>query len=101
MGTGHRSTHRGTLPVRRVLKKLSPVETASLERSTSETRLEWTHSLDHGDKRKGGQLEMELTSDPSPTLTWEPWVCMSFRLVAASMKYNATNYPDFRFNINL
>lgn len=40
-------------------------------------------------------------------LTWHPlWLgntmgCAHFHLVAVSVKYNATNYPDFRFNINL
>lgn len=40
-------------------------------------------------------------------LTWHPlWLgntvgCTPFYLVAVSVKYNATNYPDFRFNINL
>lgn len=63
------------------------------------TPLRWTSSLAFGGNME--QLETELMPELTPTLIQKYQECAPFYLLAASMKYNAINYPDFRFNINL
>lgn len=105
VGTGHGHTpldlHASMFPTSRIFKELFPGKWLLLKAvlHLPKTPLWWTSSLDCGGKTE--QLETELMPELMPTLSQKYQECAPFYLLAASMKYNAINYPDFRFNINL